>query len=128
MSQNIVLAALMPETGTVDKLVISVFVPCDRHTHGFQSRKSYFRHVIGRFTFVQLLCLFLTDLRQKKLTFRLLAQAVQYLSLERKAPLGGLKTLPVKRIREANHHNSDFRITVCESSDFALYNRVPARF
>jgi hypothetical protein len=46
-----------------------------------------------------------------------LTQAVQYLTLERKAPLDGLfpsvmscaslglKTLPVKRIREANHKN-----------------------
>jgi len=61
MSQNTVLAALMPETGAVDKLVISALVPCDRPTHGFQSRKCYFRHVIARFTFVQLLYSLLTD-------------------------------------------------------------------
>jgi hypothetical protein len=103
MSQNIVLAALMPETGTANKPVISVLVPCDRPTHGFQSHKGCLRHVIGRFTFVQLLCSLLTDLRQKKLTFCLLAQAVQYQPLEREAPQGGLETLPAKRIREANH-------------------------
>jgi len=61
------------------------------------------------------------------MTFCLLAQAVQHLSLERKAPLGGLETLPVKRIREANHHSSDFGVTICESSDFALCNKVSAR-
>ena len=36
------------------------------------------------------------------LAFCLLTQAVQHLPLEREAPLGGLETLPVKRIREAN--------------------------
>ena len=63
MSPNTVLATLMPETGTADRLVISVLIPCDRPTHGFQSRKSYFRHVIEWFTFVQLLCSLLTDFR-----------------------------------------------------------------
>ena len=52
---SIGLAAFMPETEAADRLVISALIPCDRHSHGFQSRKGYFRHVIGRFTFVQLL-------------------------------------------------------------------------
>ena len=53
---------------------------------------------------------------------------VQHHTLERKAPLGGLKTLPVKRIREANHQISDFRNVVCESSDLLCIIKVLARF
>lgn len=31
-------AALMPDSGVVDKLVIPTLIPCDRPTHGFQNR------------------------------------------------------------------------------------------
>jgi len=92
----------MPETEAVDKLLLSALIPCGSISHGFQSRKSYFRHVIDRFTFVQLLCSLLTDFLLNQ-AFCLLAHAVKYQPLEREAPQGGLKTLPVKRIREANH-------------------------
>ena len=47
-------AAFMPETETANKLVISVLFSYGRISHDFQSLKCYFRHVIGRFTFVQL--------------------------------------------------------------------------
>ena len=105
MSQGKAPAVLMPDSGTTNKLVTVVLVPCDRPAHGFQNRKSYFRHVFERFTFVQLLYPFLTDIPLR--AFCLLTLAVQYQPLEREAPQGGLKTLPVKRIREANHHIRD---------------------
>ena len=93
-------AVLMPDSGIVDRLVITILIPCDRPTHGFQNRWCYSRHVFDRFTFVQLLYLFLTDIPLR--AFCLLTLAVQYLPLEREAPQGGLETLPVKRIRETN--------------------------
>ena len=101
MSQGKAPAVLMPDSGTTSKLVIVVLIPCGRPSHGFQNRKSYFRHVIERFTFVQLLYPFLTDIPLR--AFCLLTLAVQYLPLEREAPQGGLETLPVKRIRETIH-------------------------
>jgi len=70
-------------------------------TIGSQYQQSWLRCLIERFTFVQLLYPFLTDVPLR--VFCLLTLAVQYLSLERKAPQGGLETLPVKRIRETNH-------------------------
>lgn len=96
----------MPETEAANKLLLSALIPCGRPSHGFQSRKGYFRHVIDRFTFVQLLGSLLTDFLKNQ-AFCLLTHAVQYQPLEREAPQGGLKTLPVKRIREANHHIRD---------------------
>ena len=140
MSQNIILAALMPETGTADKPVISVLVPCDSPTHGFLSRKCCLRHVIDRSTFPAKCgkgCstpMFAPDRFSPIMTFCLLALSVQYQPLEREAPQGGLfpsvmsstsfqlKTLPVKRIREANHQCSDLRFTVCGHSVFTLLN------
>jgi len=127
---SIGLAAFMPETEAADRLVISALIPCDRHSHGFQSRKGYFsrplfilidarelaslgstRHRSVHFRSTPLLA---PDRFLPLLTFCLLTQAVQHLPLEREAPLGGLlpavvsstslrlETLPVKRIREAN--------------------------
>jgi len=49
--------------------------------------------------------MFAPDRFSSIMTFCLLAHAVQYQPLEREAPQGGLKTLPVKRIREVNHQN-----------------------
>ena len=95
-------AVLMPNSEVVNKLVISTLIPCDRPTHDFQNRWCYSRHVIERFTFVQLLYPLLTDISADWRTFCLLTLAVQYQPLEREAPQGGLDTLPVKRIREAN--------------------------
>jgi hypothetical protein len=60
---GIALAALTPETEAADGLVIAALIPCDRPTQDSLSRKGYFRHVIGRFTFVQRLCSLLTDFR-----------------------------------------------------------------
>ena len=100
MSQGKAPAVLMPDSGTTSKLVIVVLIPCGRPSHGFQNRKSYFRHVIERFTFVQLLYPLLTDIPLR--VFCLLAPAVSYQPLERVAPWGGLDSLPAKRIREAN--------------------------
>jgi hypothetical protein len=51
--------------------------------------------------------MFIPDRFSPLMTFCLLALSVQYQPLEREAPQGGLETLPVKRIREANHQ-SDF--------------------
>jgi hypothetical protein len=79
----------MPETEAADKLLLSALIPCGRPSHGFQSRKSYFRHVIDRFTFVQLLCSLLTDFLINQ-AFCLLTLAVKYQPLEREAPQGGL--------------------------------------
>jgi len=62
MSQDKAPAVLMPESEAVSNLVSSALVPCDSPAHGFQIRKSYFRHVIERFTFVQLLYPLLTDI------------------------------------------------------------------
>jgi hypothetical protein len=52
--------------------------------------------------------------------FCLLTLDVQYQPLEREAPQGGLKILPVKRIREANHPIRDYQSVVCESSVLTL--------
>lgn len=62
MSQGKAPAVLMPDSETINRLIIFVLIPCGRPAHGFQNHKSYFRHVIARFTFVQLLYPFLTDI------------------------------------------------------------------
>jgi len=61
MSPDIVPVLFTPDTGTVDKLVISVLVPTYRPTIGSQYQQGYLRRLIEGFTFVQLLYLFLTD-------------------------------------------------------------------
>ena len=98
MSPDIVPAVFTPDTDTVNKLVFSVLIPMYRPTIGSQYRIRYYRSLIERFTFVQLLYLFLTDFPLSG--FSAFSHAVQYQPLEREAPLGGLKTPPVKRFRE----------------------------
>jgi hypothetical protein len=109
----------MPDSETTNKLVIVVFIPCDSPTHGFQNRKSYFRHVIERFTFVQLLYPFLTDF-PPKWVFCLLTLSVKYQPLEREAPQGGLETLPVKRIRETTQIVHNIIQIFRETSEFTI--------
>jgi len=65
MSPDIVPAVFTPDTDTVDKLVISVLFPMYRPTIGSQYRIRYYRCLIERFSFVQLLYPFLTDFPQK---------------------------------------------------------------
>ncbi|MEO5572264.1 MAG: hypothetical protein ABIT08_10925 [Bacteroidia bacterium] len=77
----------MPETEAVSNLVTSALVPCGSSTHGFQFRVSlrrgYSRHLIERFTFVQLFHSLLTG------TPRLFpVRSAPF--LERSAPQGGL--------------------------------------
>ena len=43
-----------PDTGKVDKLVISVLIPIGRPTLGSQDQQSYLRRLIEGFTFVHL--------------------------------------------------------------------------
>jgi len=102
MSPDIVPVLFTPDTGTVDKLVISVLIPIGRPAIGSQYQQSYLRRLIEDFTFVKLLYPLLTDF-PSKWVFSLLTLTVQYQPLEREAPQGGLETLPVKRIRETNH-------------------------
>ena len=122
MSPDIVPAVFTPDTGTVDKLVISVLIPIDRPTIGFQYQQGWLRCLIERFTFVQLLYPFLTDF-PLKWVFSLLTLTVQYQPLEREAPQGGLETLPVKRIRETNHLQRESKGFVCETSRFFILAR-----
>jgi len=109
---GIALAALMPGTEAADRLVISALLPCDRPTQDSLSRKGYFRHVIGRFTFVQRLCSLLTDFRHGWLsafwprpfsTYPLKGKHrwADY-SLRSWDRFAKLEPLPAKRVREAN--------------------------
>ena len=101
MSPDIAPAVFTPDTGAVDKLVISALIPIGRPSIGSQYQCRYSRRLIDRFTFVQLLYPLLTDfIHQQADAFSLLTHAVQYQPLEREAPQGGLESLPVKRIRE----------------------------
>ena len=106
MSPGIGPAVFTPDTGAADKLVISALVPTYSPAIGFQYRIRYYRSLIERFTFVQLLYPFLTDFPSTD-GFSAFSRVVQYQSLEKEAPLGGLNTLPAKRIREDNHQIGD---------------------
>ena len=61
MSPGISPAVFTPDTDAADKLVISALIPMYRQTIGFQYRIRYYRSLIERFTFVQLLYPLLTD-------------------------------------------------------------------
>ena len=61
MSPGIGPAVFTPDTGAADKLVISALIPTYSPAIGFQYRIRYYRSLIERFTFVQLLYPFLTD-------------------------------------------------------------------
>jgi len=125
MSPDIVPVLFTPDTGTANKLVISVLIPTGSPTIGSQYHKGCLRCLIEGLTFVQLLYPFLTDIPLQ--AFCLLTHAVQYLPLERKAPQGGLESLPVKRIREANHHTRDCELLFV-SPLFYHWILVSARF
>jgi hypothetical protein len=103
MSPDIAPAVFTPDTGAADKLVVSALIPTGRPTIGFQYQCRYSRRLIDRFTFVQLLYPLLTDFIHLMVNaFCLLTHAVRYQPLEREAPQGGLKSLPVKRVRETS--------------------------
>ena len=132
MSPDIVPFLFTSDTGTVNKLVISVLIPTGSPTIGSQYQQSCLRCLIEGFTFVQLLYPLLTDFPLTR-AFSLLTHAVQYLPLEREAPQGGLETLPVKCIRETNHPERESKGFVCEPSPIyrgsfpnpKQYSRIP---
>jgi hypothetical protein len=128
MSRDIVPVVFTPDTGTVNKLVFSVLIPMYRATIGSQYQQGWLRRLIERFTFVQLLYPFLTDISARWRTFCLLTLSVQYQPLERVAPQGGLETLPVKRIRETNHNVKLTILLVRETSEFTSFVWDSARF
>ena len=78
----------MPETEAADKLLLSALIPYGSPSVYFRSTSMFPPDRFPEILNPQVFCL--------------LTLAVQYQSLEREAPQGGLNTLPVKRFREAN--------------------------